>query len=192
MEVSNWTQVNAYMLEMPQEDQKSGHQAKRKIFHAAIECLQQTLALVSEPIFLFISGVIICFDLFFSTVFRSLIIGYYHIAEFKTPEEFFLEEDAAIFNWNSFDADTFLQTAANSHKNKAYDSGTQEMVIMVGPAASGKSTFVKKYFVPHGYVHINRDTLNTASKCIQVRLLIIIIGLFNKSNRIVKWLEFFF
>jgi bifunctional polynucleotide phosphatase/kinase len=39
---------------------------------------------------------------------------------------------------------------------------------MIGPPASGKSTFTKKYLVPHKYVHINRDTLQTQEKCLKV------------------------
>lgn len=42
---------------------------------------------------------------------------------------------------------------------------SQEVVIMVGYPASGKSTFRKQYFEPHGYVAVNRDTLGTVSKC---------------------------
>ena len=42
------------------------------------------------------------------------------------------------------------------------------MVIMVAPPASGKSTFCRRYLVPHGYVWINRDTLSTAAKCLKV------------------------
>jgi adenylate kinase family enzyme len=42
------------------------------------------------------------------------------------------------------------------------------MVVMIGPPASGKSTFSKKYFTPYGYVHINRDTLKTQDKCLKV------------------------
>ena len=42
------------------------------------------------------------------------------------------------------------------------------MILMIGPPASGKSTFTKKYLVPHNYVHINRDTLQTQEKCLKV------------------------
>lgn len=38
---------------------------------------------------------------------------------------------------------------------------------MVGRPASGKSTITKHYFVPNGYVQINRDTLGTREKCIK-------------------------
>jgi bifunctional polynucleotide phosphatase/kinase len=42
------------------------------------------------------------------------------------------------------------------------------MIIMIGLPASGKSTFSKKYFLPFGYVHINRDILKTQEKCLKV------------------------
>jgi len=32
----------------------------------------------------------------------------------------------------------------------------------------GKSTFGRRYFKPHNYELINRDTLQTAAKCIKV------------------------
>ena len=37
---------------------------------------------------------------------------------------------------------------------------------MVGPPASGKSTFSERYLVPHGYIRVNRDTLKTPAKCL--------------------------
>jgi len=47
--------------------------------------------------------------------------------------------------------------------NDKYASDSQELVIMVGRPASGKSTFVKKYFSE--YTRVNRDTLGTIPKC---------------------------
>jgi len=41
----------------------------------------------------------------------------------------------------------------------------QELVIMVGRPASGKSSFTTKHFVPAGYIRVNRDTLGTPAKC---------------------------
>jgi bifunctional polynucleotide phosphatase/kinase len=36
---------------------------------------------------------------------------------------------------------------------------------MVGRAASGKSTFVKRNILPHGYEHVNQDTCKTEANC---------------------------
>jgi bifunctional polynucleotide phosphatase/kinase len=41
-----------------------------------------------------------------------------------------------------------------------------ELLLLVGPPASGKSTFAQKYLVPKGYVHVNQDTLKTKEKCL--------------------------
>lgn len=40
------------------------------------------------------------------------------------------------------------------------------MIIMVGYPASGKSSYVKNIILPKSYVHVNRDTLKTQSKCL--------------------------
>lgn len=42
-----------------------------------------------------------------------------------------------------------------------------EIVLFVGYPAMGKSTFFGKYFRPHGYIHVNQDTLRTRDKCVQ-------------------------
>ena len=44
---------------------------------------------------------------------------------------------------------------------------SQEAVVLCGHPASGKSTFFKRFFEPHGYVHVNRDTLGTDAKCVK-------------------------
>ena len=88
-------------------------------------------------------------------------------SEFKTPEEFFIGEEAVSFNWGPFDPEKYLKSAPKTEKT-AYHTSGQEIVIMVGTPASGKSTFVTKYLLPHGYSHVNRDTLNTPAKCVKV------------------------
>lgn len=45
---------------------------------------------------------------------------------------------------------------------------SQEMILMVGAPATGKSTFRKRYLEPHGYVAVNRDTMGTMQKCVKV------------------------
>ena len=39
--------------------------------------------------------------------------------------------------------------------------------MILNRPASGKSTFAKRYFIPAGYVPVNRDTLGTAAKCLK-------------------------
>ena len=56
--------------------------------------------------------------------------------------------------------------ASESDKELTYHSDNQELIIMAGPPASGKSTLSTRYLVPKGYVRVNRDTLGTAKKCL--------------------------
>jgi len=90
--------------------------------------------------------------------------------DFKTPEEFFLNEKPVAFSWDSIDAKSVIDQTKGKAVIEGRDllkisSDTQEMVICVGRPASGKSTFSKKYLVSKGYEHINRDTLKTKEKC---------------------------
>eukprot|EP00002_Diphylleia_rotans_P025508 TRINITY_DN5044_c0_g1_i2.p1 TRINITY_DN5044_c0_g1~~TRINITY_DN5044_c0_g1_i2.p1 ORF type:complete len:423 (-),score=106.47 TRINITY_DN5044_c0_g1_i2:269-1537(-) len=88
---------------------------------------------------------------------------------FQTPEEFFLGQSAAPFSWGSIDpnsvkADQPLFTPAHP----PLVSDNLEVILLVGRPASGKSTFSRRHLVPHGYVHVNRDTLKTKEKCWKV------------------------
>ncbi|MBR3091922.1 MAG: AAA family ATPase [Bacteroidaceae bacterium] len=38
---------------------------------------------------------------------------------------------------------------------------TCQIIVFIGIQASGKTTFFKQWLAPHGYVHINLDTLRT-------------------------------
>ncbi|GFS01631.1 bifunctional polynucleotide phosphatase/kinase [Elysia marginata] len=91
--------------------------------------------------------------------------------KFETPEEFFLGEKAASFDWGSLNPCAFLKknpVITKTDDKALYAEKKQEMVVMVGPPASGKSTFRKRYLEPHGYVAVNRDTLGTMEKCLKV------------------------
>jgi bifunctional polynucleotide phosphatase/kinase len=44
----------------------------------------------------------------------------------------------------------------------------QGMVILVGRPASGKSFHAQQHLIPHGYVHINQDTLKSKDKCLKL------------------------
>ncbi|EGG19832.1 hypothetical protein DFA_06934 [Cavenderia fasciculata] len=98
---------------------------------------------------------------------------------FKTPEEFFLGEAPFVDKSAAVSATGII---SNDKIPKVETTGdviqgggnilpktkVQELVLMCGFPASGKSTFSKTHFVPAGYVHVNRDTLKTKEKCIKV------------------------
>eukprot|EP00052_Salpingoeca_macrocollata_P021016 m.179078 g.179078 ORF g.179078 m.179078 type:complete len:413 (+) comp21432_c0_seq1:192-1430(+) len=87
---------------------------------------------------------------------------------FQTPEEFFLgEKVAASFEWGALDARAFLEKVKD-RKLPALHSDSQEVVVLVGRPASGKSAIRKHHFEKHGYVVVNRDTLGTQAKCEKV------------------------
>uniref|UniRef100_A0AC35U940 Bifunctional polynucleotide phosphatase/kinase n=1 Tax=Rhabditophanes sp. KR3021 TaxID=114890 RepID=A0AC35U940_9BILA len=52
--------------------------------------------------------------------------------------------------------------------NTVLNKNKQEMVILVGLPASGKSTLAKKWENKYNYGVINRDTLNTQVKCLTI------------------------
>lgn len=64
--------------------------------------------------------------------------------DFFTPEEFFLKQNPAPFEWPKF----------------------IPVIVLVGYPASGKTTFVRNHLAPQGYVHVNRDHLGTWQKCV--------------------------
>ncbi|XP_061169091.1 bifunctional polynucleotide phosphatase/kinase-like [Saccostrea echinata] len=86
---------------------------------------------------------------------------------FATPEEFFLGEKPPPFEWGCPDPNQYLKNNKPPPGSKDFIAKTQELVMMVGCPASGKSTFRKRYFEPHGYTAINRDTLGTMDKCLK-------------------------
>ncbi|CAF1311512.1 unnamed protein product [Adineta steineri] len=87
---------------------------------------------------------------------------------FKTPEECFLDEAATTkYQWGSINPREFISKLPKGDSNQTYHKNTQEVVILQGPPASGKSTFARRYFKPHNYELINRDTLQTAAKCLK-------------------------
>ncbi|KAJ1642956.1 DNA kinase/phosphatase Pnk1, partial [Dispira simplex] len=91
--------------------------------------------------------------------------------KFFTPEEYFLGEPAAPFNYGDFVPHTFplLETdQVNTAKETVKPADSTELVLLVGCPASGKTTLAKYIFIPAGYVHINQDTLKTRTKCLAV------------------------
>ncbi|KAJ3023950.1 UNVERIFIED_CONTAM: hypothetical protein HDU68_008392 [Siphonaria sp. JEL0065] len=43
-----------------------------------------------------------------------------------------------------------------------------ELVLLVGPPASGKTSFTSTHFLTKGYIHVNQDTLKDRKKCLEV------------------------
>lgn len=86
----------------------------------------------------------------------------------------FIHRDEFVFD---IDIDKKLLTLdyadLNSINKGKYDftpknKNDQEMIINVGMPGCGKSSYTKKYVLPHDYIHINQDTLKTAAKCLKV------------------------
>jgi len=84
--------------------------------------------------------------------------------KFYTPDAYFLgERECEDFSLGSEHPETFLENAKKNPSTLPKASKTQEMVLMVGWPASGKSTIAKN--ILGSYSWINRDTLKTMSKC---------------------------
>lgn len=94
--------------------------------------------------------------------------------KFYTPEEYFLGEPQYPVSKCAMGFDPKSVNLDRSVKDLETDLGLsdrkkgQEVVVMVGFPASGKTTIAKRYFVDQlNYVHINRDTLKDAKRCIK-------------------------
>ena len=83
---------------------------------------------------------------------------------FYTPEEFFLGQPQSRFELPQFDPSKI------SYVEREYTfipPLNQELIIMVGSPASGKSYFVATQLIPKNYFHVNRDKLRTWQKCVK-------------------------
>lgn len=88
---------------------------------------------------------------------------------FYTPEEHFLnsKEISKIWNKPQFDPSSISSSANLLEPPTAkLISDEQEIVLLVGYPGSGKSFFSHEHLKTKGYEVINRDTLNSAQKCI--------------------------
>jgi bifunctional polynucleotide phosphatase/kinase len=90
--------------------------------------------------------------------------------KFATPEAYFLgENEPTVFEWDGIDPTRLLHELEQKKvEEKEYANSSQEMVLLVGQPCAGKTTFAKRQFVSKGYVHVNRDTLGTMTKCLKV------------------------
>ncbi|XP_072024842.1 bifunctional polynucleotide phosphatase/kinase-like isoform X2 [Amphiura filiformis] len=86
---------------------------------------------------------------------------------FFTPEEYFLGHKKAKFSLPTFDPRRVNTDAPLLNPSTAeLPSSKQEVLLLVGYPASGKSTFVEQHLLPHNYVHVNRDKMGTWQKCV--------------------------
>ena len=83
---------------------------------------------------------------------------------FQTPEAFFLGERERPFSWGLEPRDILEALREREMKVPPRRNG-MEMVLLVGPPASGKSTLATSWLDSH--VRINRDTLKTQAKCLK-------------------------
>jgi bifunctional polynucleotide phosphatase/kinase len=83
---------------------------------------------------------------------------------FKLPEKVFKQQHSKNYVIKTkYDKLNVSNHISNQLKNIEHHK--KEMVILIGPPASGKSTFSKLYYSP--YTHINRDTEKTEAKCLK-------------------------
>jgi len=80
--------------------------------------------------------------------------------KFMIPEEVF---DQPIKNFTR-EIDYNPMDFLNKNQLTIEKSNKQEMILLVGRPASGKSTFAKQYY--NDYIYINQDTEKTKAKCI--------------------------
>ena len=92
--------------------------------------------------------------------------------DFQTPEEFFLGfPKCAKYSFGDFDP---RLCAVSDYKPQVHPANASlthhqpEVVVFVGFPASGKTTFYHEVMKPHGYVHVNRDTLGSWQRCVNV------------------------
>jgi bifunctional polynucleotide phosphatase/kinase len=89
--------------------------------------------------------------------------------KFYLPEELFFGQECSNvpFALDGLDPKTILEeeNAAPDTATKIKIPGKQEMVILVGWPASGKSSLYRSVFAPKGYVQVNQDSLGSKDKC---------------------------
>ncbi|CAL8072665.1 unnamed protein product [Calicophoron daubneyi] len=85
---------------------------------------------------------------------------------FRTPEQLWLERaDAGPYSLPNFDPKAALN-AKQPQLPTLTPPKKQEVILMVGYPASGKSYFCKTKLAPLGYTIVSRDVLNTWQKCV--------------------------
>jgi bifunctional polynucleotide phosphatase/kinase len=84
---------------------------------------------------------------------------------FKTPEEFFRDEEPEPFI-RPFDPATYL--ISETWNLSFTKTNNLDIVLFCGSPGSGKSTFYRTQLLDFGYERINQDILKTRDKCLKV------------------------
>ena len=83
---------------------------------------------------------------------------------FYTPEEYFYDTAPEPFKLKLTFSDFLHREDPKEH---SFATSPQELLVCVGPPASGKSSYVKTHIAPHGYVVVNQDSLKTKQACVK-------------------------
>lgn len=87
---------------------------------------------------------------------------------YKTPEEFFLNEDPRKFQQAlDFTIQTYRPQNSNEHLPVFQRGNEQELILFCGSPGAGKSNFFRNNLEPLGYKRVNQDTLKSRDKCIK-------------------------
>ena len=93
--------------------------------------------------------------------------------QFRTPEEFFLNEDPESFS-RAFDPKGYLDFELTSQTDSSpvefSKKSDLDLVLFCGSPGAGKSTFYWQHLQPLGYERVNQDILKSRDKCMKVAM----------------------
>ena len=85
--------------------------------------------------------------------------------QFYTPEQYFLEKDPTDkWEWGGIESENVIINRGGLTNPELKPRDKPEMIILVGCAASGKSSLCKLFPT---YLRVNMDTLNSKGKCLK-------------------------
>ncbi len=87
--------------------------------------------------------------------------------EFKTPEEFFLQENPAAFS-RTFEPGNYITSSSDAKSVSFEKTAQQDLVLLCWSPGSGKSSHFWTSLKPLGYERINQDILKSREKCLKV------------------------
>lgn len=91
--------------------------------------------------------------------------------DFLTPEQFYFDSETPKMKYKmlGFNPQKFVdELDTDSELEYEFEPRKKEMILMVGPPGSGKSSYAKDYIVPQGYAYVNMDICKTKVKCLKL------------------------